>query len=120
MFDDVKRRGELFLVWRVFCLSIASTKFNSPVAVLSHIIHGFGYLFTFALFIYRPGRKRDFSPLPWSQYFETMEDIVVENENGKDISLTAVPVCKRKLSMNDTHFGSKSSDLTPDIIVLYD
>uniref|UniRef100_A0A3P9D969 Protein phosphatase methylesterase 1 n=1 Tax=Maylandia zebra TaxID=106582 RepID=A0A3P9D969_9CICH len=52
-----------------------------------------------------PGRKRDFSPLPWSQYFETMEDIVVENENGKDISLTAVPVCKRKLSMNDTHFG---------------
>uniref|UniRef100_A0A669B581 Protein phosphatase methylesterase 1 n=1 Tax=Oreochromis niloticus TaxID=8128 RepID=A0A669B581_ORENI len=52
-----------------------------------------------------PGRKRDFSPLPWSQYFETMEDVVVENENGKDISLTAVPVCKRKLSMNDTHFG---------------
>ncbi|KAL3971262.1 solute carrier family 66, member 3 [Sarotherodon galilaeus] len=39
-----------------------------------------------------PGRKRDFSPLPWSQYFETMEDVVVENENGKDISLTAVPV----------------------------
>ncbi|XP_030602287.1 protein phosphatase methylesterase 1 isoform X2 [Archocentrus centrarchus] len=32
-----------------------------------------------------PGRKRDFSPLPWSQYFETMEDVVVENENGKDI-----------------------------------
>uniref|UniRef100_A0A672JPA1 Protein phosphatase methylesterase 1 n=1 Tax=Salarias fasciatus TaxID=181472 RepID=A0A672JPA1_SALFA len=22
-----------------------------------------------------PGRKRDFSPLPWSQYFETMEDV---------------------------------------------
>uniref|UniRef100_A0A4W4EEY0 Protein phosphatase methylesterase 1 n=1 Tax=Electrophorus electricus TaxID=8005 RepID=A0A4W4EEY0_ELEEL len=28
-----------------------------------------------------PGRKRDFSPLPWSQYFETMEDVEVENEN---------------------------------------
>ncbi|CAG5878613.1 unnamed protein product [Menidia menidia] len=37
-----------------------------------------------------PGRKRDFTPLPWSQYFETMEDVEVENENGKDISLTAV------------------------------
>uniref|UniRef100_A0A8C1BET2 Protein phosphatase methylesterase 1 n=1 Tax=Cyprinus carpio carpio TaxID=630221 RepID=A0A8C1BET2_CYPCA len=23
-----------------------------------------------------PGRKRDFTPLPWSQYFETMEDIL--------------------------------------------
>ncbi|CAB1421988.1 unnamed protein product [Pleuronectes platessa] len=22
-----------------------------------------------------PGRKRDFSPLPWSHYFETMEDV---------------------------------------------
>uniref|UniRef100_H3D2M2 Protein phosphatase methylesterase 1 n=1 Tax=Tetraodon nigroviridis TaxID=99883 RepID=H3D2M2_TETNG len=32
-----------------------------------------------------PGRKRDFSPLPWSQYFETMEDVEVENEHGKDI-----------------------------------
>ncbi|XP_029375267.1 protein phosphatase methylesterase 1 isoform X2 [Echeneis naucrates] len=32
-----------------------------------------------------PGRKRDFSPLAWSQYFETMEDVEVENENGKDI-----------------------------------
>ncbi|XP_034615092.1 protein phosphatase methylesterase 1 [Trachemys scripta elegans] len=31
-----------------------------------------------------PGRKRDFSPVPWSQYFESMEDVVVENENGKD------------------------------------
>ncbi|XP_075876488.1 protein phosphatase methylesterase 1 [Nelusetta ayraudi] len=31
-----------------------------------------------------PGRKRDFSPLPWSQYFETMEDVEVENEDGKD------------------------------------
>ena len=37
--------------------------------------------------LYRPGRKRDFSPLPWSQYFETMEDVEVENEHGKDISL---------------------------------
>ncbi|TNM85047.1 hypothetical protein fugu_009225 [Takifugu bimaculatus] len=33
-----------------------------------------------------PGRKRDFSPLPWSQYFETMENVEVENEDGKDIS----------------------------------
>uniref|UniRef100_A0A8C9U8L2 Protein phosphatase methylesterase 1 n=1 Tax=Scleropages formosus TaxID=113540 RepID=A0A8C9U8L2_SCLFO len=33
-----------------------------------------------------PGRKRDFSPLPWSQYFETMEDLEVENDNIKDIS----------------------------------
>lgn len=41
-----------------------------------------------SFFINRPGRKRDFSPLPWSQYFETMEDVEVENENGKDISLT--------------------------------
>uniref|UniRef100_A0A7M4G2G9 Protein phosphatase methylesterase 1 n=1 Tax=Crocodylus porosus TaxID=8502 RepID=A0A7M4G2G9_CROPO len=31
-----------------------------------------------------PGRKRDFSPVPWSQYFESMEDVVVENETGKD------------------------------------
>ncbi|XP_063058654.1 protein phosphatase methylesterase 1 [Engraulis encrasicolus] len=31
-----------------------------------------------------PGRKRDFSPLPWSQYFETMEDVEVDNENSKD------------------------------------
>uniref|UniRef100_A0A8C3AGC7 Protein phosphatase methylesterase 1 n=1 Tax=Cyclopterus lumpus TaxID=8103 RepID=A0A8C3AGC7_CYCLU len=40
-----------------------------------------------------PGRKRDFSPLSWSQYFETMEDVEVENENGKDISLTAPFYC---------------------------
>lgn len=32
-----------------------------------------------------PGRKRDFTPLSWSQYFETMEDVEVETENGKDI-----------------------------------
>uniref|UniRef100_A0A8C1JDC5 Protein phosphatase methylesterase 1 n=1 Tax=Cyprinus carpio TaxID=7962 RepID=A0A8C1JDC5_CYPCA len=24
-----------------------------------------------------PGRKRDFTPLPWSQYFETMEDVEI-------------------------------------------
>lgn len=48
------------------------------------------------LFKYRPGRKRDFSPLPWSQYFETMEDVEVENENGKDISLTTASVCQEK------------------------
>uniref|UniRef100_A0A8C6ZXQ0 Protein phosphatase methylesterase 1 n=1 Tax=Nothoprocta perdicaria TaxID=30464 RepID=A0A8C6ZXQ0_NOTPE len=29
---------------------------------------------------YSPGRKRDFSPVLWSQYFEAMEDVVVENE----------------------------------------
>uniref|UniRef100_A0A8C8GSP7 Protein phosphatase methylesterase 1 n=1 Tax=Oncorhynchus tshawytscha TaxID=74940 RepID=A0A8C8GSP7_ONCTS len=39
-----------------------------------------------------PGRKRDFSPLSWSQYFETMEDVEVENDNGKDISFTAEPI----------------------------
>ena len=33
-----------------------------------------------------PGRKRDFSPVPWSQYFESMEDVEIENETGKDIS----------------------------------
>ncbi|KAE8628036.1 hypothetical protein XENTR_v10007279 [Xenopus tropicalis] len=31
-----------------------------------------------------PGRRRDFSPVPWSQYFESMEDVVVESETGKD------------------------------------
>ncbi|XP_007889357.1 protein phosphatase methylesterase 1 [Callorhinchus milii] len=31
-----------------------------------------------------PGRKRDFSPVPWSQYFETMENITIENEEGTD------------------------------------
>ncbi|XP_053564713.1 protein phosphatase methylesterase 1 [Bombina bombina] len=31
-----------------------------------------------------PGRKRDFSPIPWSQYFESMENIVVESETGKE------------------------------------
>uniref|UniRef100_A0A3Q3DTZ7 Protein phosphatase methylesterase 1 n=1 Tax=Hippocampus comes TaxID=109280 RepID=A0A3Q3DTZ7_HIPCM len=36
-----------------------------------------------------PGRRRDFTPLSWSQYFETMEDVEVENENGKDISFTS-------------------------------
>ena len=35
---------------------------------------------------HRPGRKKDFTPLCWSQYFETMEDVEVENDNGKDIS----------------------------------
>ncbi|KAI9527373.1 Protein phosphatase methylesterase 1 [Dissostichus eleginoides] len=39
-----------------------------------------------------PGRKRDFTPLSWSQYFETIEDVEVENENGKDISLTVARV----------------------------
>uniref|UniRef100_A0A665TR29 Protein phosphatase methylesterase 1 n=1 Tax=Echeneis naucrates TaxID=173247 RepID=A0A665TR29_ECHNA len=44
-----------------------------------------------------PGRKRDFSPLAWSQYFETMEDVEVENENGKDISLVLTSVCPQKI-----------------------
>ncbi|NXC99887.1 PPME1 methylesterase, partial [Certhia familiaris] len=35
-----------------------------------------------------PGRKRDFSPVLWSQYFESMEDVVVENDTGKDISFS--------------------------------
>uniref|UniRef100_A0A8C5E5E8 Protein phosphatase methylesterase 1 n=1 Tax=Gouania willdenowi TaxID=441366 RepID=A0A8C5E5E8_GOUWI len=35
-----------------------------------------------------PGRKRDFSPLSWSQYFETMEDVEVETEVW--ISLTTL------------------------------
>lgn len=38
------------------------------------------------LFFCSPGRKRDFSPLSWSQYFETIEDVEVENDNSKDIS----------------------------------
>uniref|UniRef100_A0A4W5KLP6 Protein phosphatase methylesterase 1 n=1 Tax=Hucho hucho TaxID=62062 RepID=A0A4W5KLP6_9TELE len=31
-----------------------------------------------------PGRKRDFSPLSWNEYFESMEDVEVENDNAKD------------------------------------
>ncbi|XP_051881515.1 protein phosphatase methylesterase 1 [Pristis pectinata] len=31
-----------------------------------------------------PGRKRDFSPVPWNQYFETMEDIIVTRGTNKD------------------------------------
>ncbi|CAL8267114.1 unnamed protein product [Merluccius merluccius] len=34
-----------------------------------------------------PGRKRDFSPLGWSRYFQTIEDVEVETSGGKDISL---------------------------------
>uniref|UniRef100_A0A3Q1HC55 Protein phosphatase methylesterase 1 n=1 Tax=Acanthochromis polyacanthus TaxID=80966 RepID=A0A3Q1HC55_9TELE len=37
-----------------------------------------------------PGRKRDFSPLPWSQYFETMEDVEVENENASSVHLVCI------------------------------
>uniref|UniRef100_A0A8C5F4C5 Protein phosphatase methylesterase 1 n=1 Tax=Gadus morhua TaxID=8049 RepID=A0A8C5F4C5_GADMO len=33
-----------------------------------------------------PGRKRDFSPLGWSCYFQTIEDVEVETNGGKDIS----------------------------------
>lgn len=40
----------------------------------------------FSVLAHRPGRKCDFSPLPWSQYFETMEDVEVDNDNSKDIS----------------------------------
>uniref|UniRef100_A0A667X2F7 Protein phosphatase methylesterase 1 n=1 Tax=Myripristis murdjan TaxID=586833 RepID=A0A667X2F7_9TELE len=38
-----------------------------------------------------PGRKRDFSPLPWSQYFQTMEDVEVENENA--VRLCRISIC---------------------------
>ncbi|XP_067112699.1 protein phosphatase methylesterase 1 [Osmerus mordax] len=31
-----------------------------------------------------PGRKRDFTSLPWSQYFETLEDVEVDNNSSKD------------------------------------
>ncbi|XP_064414094.1 protein phosphatase methylesterase 1 isoform X2 [Latimeria chalumnae] len=31
-----------------------------------------------------PGRRRDFTPVPWSQYFESMEDVVVDHDTGKD------------------------------------
>ncbi|KFO80255.1 Protein phosphatase methylesterase 1, partial [Cuculus canorus] len=40
-----------------------------------------------------PGRKRDFSPVLWSQYFESMEDVVVENETGKDRTLCNILNC---------------------------
>uniref|UniRef100_A0A673ZD75 Protein phosphatase methylesterase 1 n=1 Tax=Salmo trutta TaxID=8032 RepID=A0A673ZD75_SALTR len=36
--------------------------------------------------------SRDFSPLSWSEYFEAMEDVEVENDNAKDISFTHGPV----------------------------
>uniref|UniRef100_A0A3P8S8E6 Protein phosphatase methylesterase 1 n=1 Tax=Amphiprion percula TaxID=161767 RepID=A0A3P8S8E6_AMPPE len=41
-----------------------------------------------------PGRKRDFSPLPWSQYFETMEDVEVETSSAYlvCISLTTLNI----------------------------
>ncbi|XP_030216165.1 protein phosphatase methylesterase 1 [Gadus morhua] len=32
-----------------------------------------------------PGRKRDFSPLGWSCYFQTIEDVEVETNGGKDV-----------------------------------
>ncbi|XP_069747930.1 protein phosphatase methylesterase 1 isoform X2 [Narcine bancroftii] len=32
----------------------------------------------------KPGRKRDFSPVPWNHYFETMEDITIAREISKD------------------------------------
>uniref|UniRef100_A0A673ZF24 Protein phosphatase methylesterase 1 n=1 Tax=Salmo trutta TaxID=8032 RepID=A0A673ZF24_SALTR len=35
---------------------------------------------------------RDFSPLSWSEYFEAMEDVEVENDNAKDISFTVAPI----------------------------
>uniref|UniRef100_A0A3P9JXQ8 Protein phosphatase methylesterase 1 n=1 Tax=Oryzias latipes TaxID=8090 RepID=A0A3P9JXQ8_ORYLA len=53
------------------------------VCILYIMISPHFYLYLY--FFYRPGRKKDFTPLLWSQYFETMEDVEVENENGKDI-----------------------------------
>lgn len=38
----------------------------------------------------RPGRKRDYTPVLWSQYFESMEDVVIETDSGKDISSSSV------------------------------
>ncbi|KAJ3589313.1 hypothetical protein NHX12_010158 [Muraenolepis orangiensis] len=32
-----------------------------------------------------PGRKKDFSPLGWSRYFQTIEDVEVETAAGKDV-----------------------------------
>lgn len=31
-----------------------------------------------------PGRKRDFSPVPWNHYFETMEDVIITRGKSKD------------------------------------
>ncbi|XP_032879095.1 protein phosphatase methylesterase 1 isoform X2 [Amblyraja radiata] len=31
-----------------------------------------------------PGRKRDFSPVPWNHYFETMEDVIITRGISKD------------------------------------
>ncbi|XP_041055315.1 protein phosphatase methylesterase 1 [Carcharodon carcharias] len=31
-----------------------------------------------------PGRKRDFSPVAWNHYFETMEDVTITNGTSKD------------------------------------
>lgn len=31
-----------------------------------------------------PGRKRDFSPVPWNHYFETMEDVIIKRGKSKD------------------------------------
>ncbi|XP_043929329.1 protein phosphatase methylesterase 1 [Protopterus annectens] len=31
-----------------------------------------------------PGRRRDFSPVPWNQYFESMENVVVDSDLNKD------------------------------------
>lgn len=55
------------------------------IVCILYIMISPSFLFVF-IFFYRPGRKKDFTPLLWSQYFETMEDVEVENENGKDIS----------------------------------
>ncbi|KAK2083232.1 Protein phosphatase methylesterase 1 [Saguinus oedipus] len=51
-----------------------------------------------------PGRKRDYSPVPWSQYFESMEDVEVENETGKD----TFRVYKSGSEGPDCGFGSAS------------
>ncbi|XP_072557584.1 protein phosphatase methylesterase 1-like isoform X2 [Paramormyrops kingsleyae] len=31
-----------------------------------------------------PGRKKDFSPLPWNKYFEAMDDVEVQNDSSRD------------------------------------
>ncbi|KAK3547184.1 hypothetical protein QTP86_017554, partial [Hemibagrus guttatus] len=39
------------------------------------------------------GRKRDYSPVSWSEYFEMMDDVVVGSAESKDISFTCYTVC---------------------------
>lgn len=69
-------------------------------------------------FLCRPGRKRDFTPLPWSQYFETIEDVEVENDNSKDISFASIPSrpltnCAIFMSLYNMSLFSANPSFTP-------